>query len=428
MLERRVSGLQATLLVIGSMVGSGILVTPAIVAAGVPSPGLAILIWSVGALYALTGALSQAELAGRYPEAGGDYVFLRESYGSLVAFLSGWVSLTVGFAGSLAVLARACAQYLLRGGLADLFSGLPGEEILAFLLIGVPTGINLLGVRKGTLAQSLLTVAKVAGLTGLALAGLAAAGPPAPMATPTLPFWAAFLPVVFTYTGWNDSIYLGSEIRNPGRNLPLSLIAGTLFVALLYVGFNYVYLRVTGGQAAGEDLAAASSLAAAAFGADTSRLVSGLAALLLLGTIAALVVTGPRIAYAMGLDSALPRALARVNTRGAPANALALQALLAAGFVMAGTLEEIISWVGFALVVFSALATSCVFIERRTRTPKGYKIPLYPLPPLLYIGGSLVLACVVSMHDPWHTLGGLAFVAAGLPLFFWSRRANRKDP
>ena len=421
-LERRITGNQAVLLVVGSMVGSGILATPAIVANAVDSHTLVLVVWSLGALYALTGALSQAKLAALYPEAGGDYVFLRHSYGNLVAYLSGWVSLTIGFAGSLAGIARSCGQYLIRAGVSLPIPGIGTEEVLALLIIVILTAINLRGVAKGSATQAVLTVAKVVALLALAVAALWASPSPRPMAAPSLPLYAAILPVVFSYTGWNDSIYLGSEIRNPQRNLPLSLLAGTAAVAVVYLIFGYAYVHVTGGRSGSGDLAAAASIAGAALGEGASRVVAGLASLLLLGTLAAMVVTGPRIAYAMGLDSALPAALSRTNSKGVPANALFLQGGVAIIFVYMGSIEEIFSWVGFALVVFSALATSCVFIERRRHRATRYEIPLYPLPPLLYIVASVIIAVWVGTQDPVRTGKGLLFVLAGLPIYWLSRK------
>jgi basic amino acid/polyamine antiporter, APA family len=414
------------MLVVGAMVGSGILATPAMVARCSDSMWLVLLFWGGGALYALTGALSQAELASLYPEAGGDYIFLRQSYGNLVAYLSGWVSLTIGFSGAIAGLALACSQYLLQTGLA-LPGGRAAEPVLAITIIIVLTGINLLGVQKGSTTQAVLTVAKVVGLFILAFAALLATPEPASMAPARLPVYAAILPIVFTYSGWNDSIYLGGEIRNPERNLPLSLIGGTILVAFLYLLFNYVYLRVTGGAAGDQDLAAAASMADNAFGGQASAIISLLAALLILGTVAALVVSGARIAYAMALDGTVPAGLAGVSRHGAPANALCLQAAVAIIFVLIGTLQEIFNWVGFAIVVFSALATSCLFVERRRAGIRtAYKTPLYPLPPLLYIGASIAIAITVAWHDPINTLKGLAFVAAGLPLYWYQYRVMKK--
>ncbi len=418
MLERKLSGWQATLLVVGAMVGSGILATPAIVAASSSSTAMVMLFWLGGGFYAMMGALSQAELAARYPEAGGDYVFLREAFGKLTAFLSGWVSLTVGFAGAIAGLALMCAHYLGRTGLP-----LEGYEgLIAGLIVAVLTAINLLGVEKGSATQAVLTVGKVIGLMLLAVVAWYGAGPPQPLAAPSAPIWAALLPVIFTYSGWNDSIYLGSEIIRPRRNLPLSLIAGTAGVTLLYLLFNFAYLRVTAGTAVDGDLAAASSMAEQTLGAQASLAVSILAALMLLGTIAALVVSGPRIAWAMAQDRALPPWFGKVSSRGVPAPSLYLQAGIALLFVQIGTVEQIFSWVGFAIVVFSGLATACVFVERRRgHIPKGYRIPLYPLPPLIYVLGSVAIAATVLYSNPWDTAWGVGFIVAGLPIYWISK-------
>jgi APA family basic amino acid/polyamine antiporter len=446
-------GMEAVLLVMGSMIGTGILVTPALVASAAGGLAGILLIWGGGALYALAGALSQAELATRYPRAGGDYVFLRESFGPLPAFLSGWVSLTLGFAGSLAVLALTCSQYLLRAlpGLAQTLSalplpgsaaaqslagpagsGFPAEEAVAVLLVLVLTAINLLGVKAGSRTQALLTGLKVAGLVVLmTLALLADPSPTAPVAA-TLPVAAALLPVVFTYTGWNDAIYVGGEIANPHRNLPLALVAGTAATAALYLLFNAAFVLTTGGHVgSGEDLAVAAAMAEVALGPGCESVVAGLAALLVGGTMAALAVTGPRIAFAMAQDSVVPRSLGRLNRSGAPANALFFQAVVAILFVLAGSLQQIIGWVGFALVVFSGLATACVFVERFRRplpqaTP-GYRIPLWPLPPLLYIGASVAIAVAVALADPVQAGYGLLLVLSGLPVYFLSSQRRESS-
>ena len=425
-LERRLGGMQATLLVVGSVVGTGILAAPALVASCTDGMFGALLVWLLGGMYALTGALSQAKLAVLYPRAGGDYVYLRESFGPLTAFMSGWISLTVGFAGSQAVMAKACSQYFMEAGHLT-SSSLPVEDFLAVAIIVLFTVINLGGVSKGAWLQSLLTVAKVLGLVLLAGAALAFAGEPAATSPAAFPAWGAILVVVFTYAGWNDSIYVAGEVKNPRRNLPLSLIGGTLIVTGLYLGFNFVYIYTTGGLGGGEQLTAAAGMVEAVFGGGASRIVALLAALLILGTVSAMVVTGPRIAYAMALDGAIPRGLAALNPRGVPAAALILQGAISVVFVALGTLRQLFEWVGLAIVIFSALATACVFIEQRRNSGQSdYRIPLYPLPPLLYIVASMAIAVYVAVADPRSMLAVALFVAAGFPVYYFSMRKDKR--
>lgn len=424
-LERRLGGAAATLLVVGSVVGTGILATPAVVASCTDGMSGALLIWLLGGLYALAGALSQAKLAVTYPRAGGDYVYLRESFGKLTAFMSGWISLTVGFAGSQAVMAKACSQYFLE--FLDRAPQPLAENGLAVVIITAFTVVNLWGVGKGAWIQSLLTVLKVAGLVLLAGAALAFAGEPAATAPAAFPAWGAILVVVFTYAGWNDSIYVAGEVKNPRRNLPLSLIGGTLVVTGLYLAFNFAYIYTAGGVGGGEKLTAAAGMVEAVFGGGASRIVSLLAALLILGTVSAMVVTGPRIAYAMALDKAIPAGLARLNSKGVPAPALILQGVVSVVFVYIGTLRQLFEWVGLAIVIFSALATACVFIEQgRNRGGNDYRIPLYPLPPLLYILASLAIAVYVAVADPRSVLAVALFVAAGFPVYFYSMRSTKR--
>jgi APA family basic amino acid/polyamine antiporter len=405
------------------MVGSGILITPAPVAAAAGSAWLLCAIWALGGLYVLCGALSQAQLAVRWPDAGGDYVYLLRTYGPLPAFLCGWTSLTVGFAGSQAGLARACAKYLLAGALPEGWSLPFGEEGIALALLALLTLVNLLGVGPGVRLQAALTAAKVVLLAALAAGAVLAAGGGAAEAVPVvLPLSAVLLPVVFTYAGWNDATYVAGEVVSPARSLPLALVAGTAGVTVLYLLFNLGFWLAAGAGPAAADLPAAAAMAAVALGPGASRAVALLAAVLILGTVAACVVTGPRIGYAMASQRALPRVLARLNRFAVPSAALLLQLLLSSLFVLVGTLDQIVMWVGFAVVVFSALAVSCVLVRPEARP--AYRIPLFPVPPLLYIAASLAIAGWVALADPVTAASGLAFVAAGLPVYWVCRRGE----
>lgn len=423
-LKRSMGGTQATLLVVGSVVGSGILVAPAMVAPASGSVWLMLVLWLAGGLYALAGALSQAELAVLYPQAGGGYVYLRKAYGPVLGFLDGWVSLTIGFAGSQAALALACSQYLQKAGVLPQIEGLPLHETTALVLIAALTAVNMAGVRQGSMLQSLLTAAKCVGLVALGTAAWLATDAPAAPVPATVPLGSAMLVIVFTYAGWNDTIYIAGEIQRPNRNLPLSLIGGTLIVTALYLLFNYAYMAVTGGVAPGKEVTAAAHMAQTALGAGVGRLVASLSALLIFGTVAAIVITGPRIAYAMAVDRALPAYLGKVNARGVPARAIVFQGMLSVLFLVIGDLRQLFEWVGLAIVVFSALTTSCIFVERLRGNRCAYSIPLFPLPPLLYIGISLAIAVWVFVADPLSALYGALFVLAGLPIYYLSRRSH----
>jgi len=378
------------------------------------------------------GALSQARLAVMFPNAGGDYVYLREIVGPLPAFLSGWISLSVGFAGAIAVQARSVSQY----ASVALLGQAPSPTIEAALSVGIIlvfSALNLCGVSLGTRVQSSLTVLKTVGLLALAAAAIAFAPDTAGAApwSPTsslLP--AALMAVVFTYSGWNDSIYVAGEVVRPERNLPLSLIAGTAAVTAVYIVFNLGYIVAVGPGAPAEGLAAASSMAAVVFGEASSRVVASLAAILILGCLSAVSFTGPRIAFAMARDGVAAGSLARVSSNGSPANAVLFQGAMALIFVALGSLERIMAWVGLAIVVFSALATACVLAKRVRLADLPYRVPLFPIPPLLYLAASVGLAAYVAAANPLDALIGVGLLAAGAAAFrlrtgAWNRPRSR---
>ena len=421
-LKRTIGGTEATLLVVGSVVGSGILVAPAMVAPACGSTWIVLGLWLAGGLYALTGALSQSQLAVMYPQAGGGYVYLRKAYGPVLGFLDGWVSLTIGFAGSQAALALSCSQYLEKAGVLPDVEGVPLHQTTALVLIAVLTVVNLAGVKEGSLLQSVLTAVKCLGLVALGAAAFLATDSPAPTVPASAPLAGAMLVIVFTYAGWNDTIYIAGEIKRPNRNLPLSLIGGTVAVTVLYLLFNYAYMTVTGGAAPGKEVTAATHMAQTALGGGVARLVAVLSALLILGTVAAIVITGPRIAYAMAADRALPAYFSKVNKRGVPARAIIFQGLVSVLFLTVGDLRMLFEWVGLAIVVFSALTTSCVFVEYFRGNRCAYKIPFFPLPPLIYISISLAIGGWVFLDNPTAALYGVLFVLAGLPIYYLSSR------
>jgi APA family basic amino acid/polyamine antiporter len=424
--QRSISGFHATLLVVGSVVGTGILATPALVRSSVPSVWLCLLLWALGGLYAMAGALSQARLAVRFPNAGGDYVYLRQCVGPLPAFLSGWISITLGFAGSAAALARSAAQYAWPA-LGAAAPSPTAEALAAILLLAAFTALNLRGVSASTRVQSALTAFKVLALAALAVTALLSssyqASPHASSAQ--APLAGAILAVIFTYTGWNDSIYVAGEISSPSRNLPLSLIAGTAAVTALYALFNFAYLTRSPAAVGSSDLAAATSLASSFLGPGATRAVASLAATVILGCLAAVMVTGPRIAYAMAQDGMALKALGRMSHRSVPSSAILFQSAVALAFVAAGSLQQIISWVAFAIVVFSGLATACVFHPLVRSANLQYRIPLYPWPPLIYVATSAALAVYVVVSDPKGAAGGAALVLAGCALYPLAARSRK---
>jgi len=433
------------MVIVANMVGTGIFTTSGFILAQVGSPGLLLLCWLAGGVIALAGALSYAELGARFPQAGGEYVFLRQSFGPLWGFLSGWISLVVGFSAPIAAAAVAGAGYLLRawpqaaawslplspGGLA-----LSGETLLALAILLGFTSLHAASLRVGVRVQNLLTGFKLLVLVGLIAAGLGAwdggdflaqglatPGSSAGRVATALVF------VSFAYSGFNAAAYLGGEIKNPQRNLPLALLTGTSLVMALYLLINLAYLAaVPLGQMAGVK-EIGSLTAQALLGPAGGRVFSLLVALCLLSSLGAMTLTGPRIYYAMALDRVFFQALGRVRpASGVPANAVWLQAGIAAIMVLSASFEALLFYIGFTLSLFTALSvTGLLLLRRRLGPPDTFRVPLYPWVPLLFILANAWIMIFSLAGDPWRALPGALTLAVGVALYWIFQRRGQRE-
>ncbi|MFH2126793.1 MAG: amino acid permease, partial [Pseudomonadota bacterium] len=404
---------------------------------------LFMLCWLAGGVIALAGALSYAVLGARYPQAGGDYVVLRQSFGPMWGFLSGWISLVVGFSAPIAAAAVAGAGYLLRafpqaagwsfplGGLS-----LSGESLLALAILLGFTLLHATSLRVGVRVQNLLTGFKLLVLVGLIAAGLGAwdgqgflsqaltaPGSAAARVATALVF------VSFAYSGFNAAAYLGGEIKNPQRNLPLALLTGTALVTALYLLINLAYLAaVPPEQMAGVKEVGALT-AQALLGPVGGRVFSLLVALCLLSSLGAMTLTGPRIYYAMAQDKVFFAALGRVRpASGVPANSVWLQAAIAALLVLTSSFEALLFYIGFTLSFFAALSVAGLLVlRRRLGPPDTFRVPLYPWVPLLFIGSNAWIIVFSLTGDPWRALPGALTLAVGVALYLVFRRRNQRE-
>jgi len=427
-LKRSLGLVDATMLVVSSVIGVGIFFTPGAVAAALPNPTWFFLAWLFGGLLSLAGALANAELGAMFPRAGGDYVYLREAYHPAAGFLVGWLSFFVICAGTVATLAVGFAD-----GVASFFPMSPlTKQLFAGLVIVASSVVNGLGVRAGARVNNVSAFFKVSALVAIVAAGpllfgkvdtTAVAAAPA---STSLSFGTALSPVLFTYLGWNASVYVASEIRDVEKNLPRSLFLGLAICTLVYLLVNATYaLTLPMGRLAGEG-AVGKATAVALFGPRGGTLVSVLILASVLGALNANTLVGPRIAYAMAKDGLLFAAIARVHAgSGAPRVAILLQAGVALTVVFTlGGFGKVLDYTTFAVLLATIADTLALYIlrVRAPLRPRPYKAWGYPVVPFLYVVANVAIAISMVIAKPRECGIGVAILLAGLPFYVLFRR------
>lgn len=431
-LPRRLGVWSAAAVLIGSTIGSGIFRVPSTVAAEVGSVGAMGLLWVAGALVALFGALTLAELAAMFPRSGGIYVFLREAYGPLPAFLFGWTELLVIRPSALGAIAMIFAAYL--GAFVPLTDA--AMRAVAAGAILTLAAANSRSVTWGAAVQNASTLAKVVALLAVALAAFLFADPAAgalaaaPQFAPASwgGFGIALIAVLWAYDGWADLTSIAGEVRDPGRTLPRALVGGVAVVAAVYFAVNAAYLYVLPLEAmAGSSLVAADA-ATRIFGAIGASLVAALVMLSTFGALNGVMMTGPRIFYAMAEDGLFFRPVAAVHPRyGTPYAAIALAALLGIGYLWLRTFEQLADAFILGIWPFYALAVGAVFLLRRRRAeaPRPYRTAGYPWVPLLFLLASLAMLLNALVEQPGSTLFGFGIILLGIPVFYGWRSLRR---
>lgn len=423
----------AVAIIVGIVVGVGIFRLPSLVAANVDSGGLFLLLWVAGGVVSLMGALVYAELASSFPNTGGEYYFLTRAYGPSSGFLFAWARMTVMQTGAIALVAFVFGDYA-----SELLSlGPYSSSIYAAAAVLLLTTLNVFGSWHGTWTQNLLTSLIVVALLLAVGAGLALAPPPAAVLAPEggAVVGAAMIFILLTYGGWNEAAYLSGEIRDPRRNMVRALLLGIGIITAIYLLVNYAYLRVLGlegmrgSQAIGADLLRAT---VGEVGATLLSLVVGIAAL---STLNATIFTGARTNYALGRDFLLFRYLGQWKTRGeTPANALLVQGGIAMALILLGTagarsgVQEMVDYTAPVFWFFFLLAGASLFILRRRApdAPRPFRVPLYPVIPLLFCAACLyMLYSSLAFTGRWAGVG-VAVVLAGVPLLLLARPAARK--
>ena len=434
-LARRIGAFDATMIVMGGIVGSGIFANPREVAVELPSAPLLLAAWAAGGVMALLGALIYAELAARRPGVGGQYAYLRDAYHPLAAFLYGWVLLLVVQTGGMAAVALIFARY--SGRLLGV--ALP-EPVLGMAALLALTAINCLGVALGSRVQSALMVLKIAAIITLIACGWLLVPPVtgAPSAAPLaghglralFAFGAAMAPVLFAYGGWQTASFVSGELRDPRRDLPRGLLLGVSGVIVLYLGVNWVCVRALGGPGLAQTLAPASAVMERALGAPGARLIEAGIAISTLGFLSQSMLTAPRVYYAMAKDGVFFERVGRIHpgTR-APVFAIALQGAFAMLLTAWGQYRQILDYMIAVDFTFFGLTATCLFVFRRRdggATSEGFRTPGHPWTTAVFVAGCWLFVANLVAQRPRDTLLGMAILLTGVPAYaLWSARRSR---
>jgi APA family basic amino acid/polyamine antiporter len=470
--KQGLSLLDATMLVVGSMIGSGIFIVSADIARQMNSPGWLLLVWVITGVITLFGALSYGELAAAMPRAGGQYVFLREGLGPMPGFLYGWTLFLVIQTGTIAAVAVAFSRFLgvffpavsadvfvsfgtlpMPGGSIEL--GLSWQRVVGIGVLLVLTGVNLLGVREAKWVQNIFTFAKTGALIALILLGLTIgrnaeaiaanfthmfADAPTGVTTVNflgldviasvlvLAFGSAMVGSLFSSDAWNNVTFAAAEVRRPERNLPLALALGTGLVTVLYVMANVAYLNVlplSAIQNAAQDRVGTEALKRI-FGDGGQYLMAGAILVSTFGCLNGLILAGARVYYAMAKDGLFFQAAGRLspNTK-VPAVALMLQCVWTAFLTLTGSYGQLLDYVVFAALIFYALTTIALFALRRSQPdlPRPYRAFGYPVVPALYMVSAIGIALILLVAKPQYSFAGLFIVLLGIPVYYLRRRS-----
>ena len=430
--------LDATMIVAGGMIGSGIFIVSADIARQVNSPGLLMVTWIVTAILTLIAALSYGELAAAMPQAGGQYVYLREAFGRMPAFLFGWTFFVVIQTGTIAAVAVAFAKFA-----AVFFPIITGrtQQFVGIAVILLLSWVNTRGVRTGAIVQNIFTIAKVAALLALVILGLALGRNETAVQANFGNFWAnadwtwavvsitgvAMVGSLFSSDSWNNITFLAGEMKNARRDLPLSLVLGVGAVSILYLLANFVYLSVlplAAIQTAAQDRVG-TAVVQSFLGASAEKWMAAAIMISTFGCVNGLILAGSRVYYAMANDGLFFKACGRLDPQSqTPVFSIVVQALWACGLTLTGRYGDLLDYVIFAVLLFYILTIWGIFVLRRKRPDmeRPYKAFGYPVLPFLYIVFAGLIEILLLLYKPNYTWPGLIIVLLGIPVYFvWKK-------
>ena len=438
-LARRLGLFDATMIVMGGIIGAGIFTNPYVVAQRVHTPVLILGAWAVGGLIALAGAFIYAELSSQNFESGGQYVYLRDAMHPLIGFVYGWSLLFVIQTGGMAAVALIFANHLfeLVGITANDFRA----ALLASAALALLTIINCFGVRAGSATQNLFMILKLIAIAALVAFGLTLSGPAKNEAIAIshssattwqtlLAFGAALIPAQFAYGGWQTACFVAGEVREPRRNLPRGLLFGVAGVIVVYLSVNYVCVHALGAAGLSQTKTPASAVMRLALGNKGGRFLAAGIAISTIGFLSQSMLTAPRVYFAMAEDKLFFPQLAWLNRARVPALAIALQGCLAIVIALvASRFEQILNYVVSVDVVFFALTAVCVFVFRKRRAANAdvFRIPLHPFTTIFFIAACCVITFSLIYKFPLNSAISFGIMLAGVPAYFvWARKTDRR--
>ena len=447
-LQRRLGPLDAAAIIVANVIGAGILFTPPQIAAAAPNALWFLGAWVAGGALAFAGAMAYAELAALRPRAGGEYVYLREAFGRLPAFLTGWTSFVAGFTGAIAASAIVLTFYLERfvpgASNSTPFFVVPlplvpltfsRQTLVAISAIALMSWIHLRGVGPGRIMGNVLAALKVSALLMFIALGFSiGSGSSANLTASAGPIvsssWLlALIPVMFTYSGWNAAGYIAEEIRNPERNVSRAFALGTGAVIVIYLALNVLYLYVLPvGELAKVQGSVLDVIADRLLGARAGDVMGIVSIVSLAASISAMTFAGPRVYYAMARDGLFFASAANVHPKyRTPASAIVAQSVWASLLVLSGSADALTNYTGFAIVLFSGIAVTALFVLRRRHpaAPRPFTAIGYPVAPAIFVIACFLIVINAIYSRPGPTGAGLIVMAAGIPLYMWLTRRNR---
>lgn len=419
----RILGLHtATLLVIANMIGTGLFTTTGFLIRDLQQPLAVLIAWFIGGIIALCGALTYGKLGADMPRSGGEYHYLSELFHPAAGFIAGWVSLVVGFSAPIAAVAVAFSNYL-----AGVIDGLP-IILMAISAVVIISLIHIWSVSTGAKIQNVITILKVVLIASLVIAGFWVQKEK----TWTLnahgfewesifnsAFAAGLIFVMYAYSGWNAASYVAGEMKKPAKNLPLALLAGTVIVILVYLAVNYFFLSSVETSEIEGKVEVAHFVAVSVFGSNAGKLLSLAVALFLLSSLSSMIMAGPRVYKVMGEDFKIFQMLARTTKAGAPFVAIILQMIIAVFMIVTFTFETILIYVGFTLSLMAGLTVAGIFMHNRKKGSEMsiYKIPLYPVTPIIFLIAMSWMIIHTLMEKPLASLFGIVTLLIGYLLY-----------
>lgn len=425
-LARRLTAFDATMLVMGGIIGSGIFINPSVVARQVPSTPLILGVWAAGGVIALIGAFIYAELSALRPEVGGQYAYLRDAWHPSLAFLYGWGLLLVIQSGGMAAVAMTFARYA-----NDLSGASIPDWILATLTLAILTIINCLGVRSGSNAQTLLMLLKLAAIVMLVGAGIFVTKSVTPAATraintDTFGWLAAMTPVMFAYGGWQTASFMSGELKRPQRDLAIGMLAGVIGVIAVYLSVNLVCIHVLGADGLAATKTPASTVMRLLLGERGATLIATGIAISTLGFLSQGMLTAPRVYYAMAEDGVFFKSVASVHPKTrVPMLAIALQGLVAIVIARSGTYEQILGYVVSVDFLFIGLTGLALFVFRKRGASASFRTPGHPFTTAIFVAACWLVVAGTFARDWRNSIIGIGILLAGLPAYWWWTRSRR---